>query len=198
MTFERGDHLRNRRGIYDHHGIYVSDDCVIEFGGSDLFRKGQISVRRVTLDQFAHTPNVEVVKHPSPGRMFGPNWLPGPLPPDEITTEAERLADLGTIFVGRYTLFGSNCEHLANWCVTGNYFESLQVKKFFQAQVAISMLLALTLRTSHRSPWWRTLAAIQILTTAISQYQWQRAPYKFWKGVERPPRGPDGTGSDWS
>jgi hypothetical protein len=46
MHFERGDHLRNRRGIYDYGGIYLCDDCVIEFGGSNRIRKGQISVQR--------------------------------------------------------------------------------------------------------------------------------------------------------
>ena len=60
--------------------------------------------------------------------MFGPNWLPSPLPRDQIVAEAERLAEIG--FIGKYTLFGSNCEHVANWCVSGNYFESLQTKKF--------------------------------------------------------------------
>jgi hypothetical protein len=49
--------------------------------GSNLLCKRQISVRRVTLARFAHTSKVEEVKHPSPGRMFGSNWLPRPLQP---------------------------------------------------------------------------------------------------------------------
>ncbi len=192
--YEPGDHLYERRGVYQHHGIYVSDDCVIQFGGSNLFRKGEIGIQRVSLEVFTRTGNVKVVLHPSPGRMFGPRWLPGPLPAGQIIAEAERLADMGTLFFGRYALFGSNCEHLANWCVTGNYFESLQVKRFFEAKVFVDQILILTQKRYHQKTWWRALIALSLISTVINQYQWQRAPYKFWKGIDRP----QGPGSDWS
>jgi lecithin:retinol acyltransferase len=51
--FERGEHLRVlRRGVYWHHGIYVSDQRVFEFGGGGLLAKDQSIIREVSLDKF--------------------------------------------------------------------------------------------------------------------------------------------------
>ena len=180
--FQYGDHLMVRRPGYAHHGIYVSDDRVIDFGGYDLRAKHRNGVRPVTLKDFAGGRKVEVVRHPSPGRMFGPNWLPNPLPPNQIVAEAERLAEIG--FIGKYTLFGSNCEHVANWCVTGNYFESLQTKKFFLAHAVALQIMVLLYRWKGPTRWWRVTCWALLLIAAIAQYQWQRAPYKFWEGAE--------------
>ncbi len=102
--------------------------------------------------------------------------------------EAERLATIG--FEGKFTLFGSNCEHFANWCVTGNYFESLQAKKFFRAQAALLPMMIVTARSNGCNKWWRITCSSLILISAIAGYQRQRAPYKFWQGVERPGAGP--------
>jgi hypothetical protein len=182
--FKYGDHLMARRPGFAHHGIYVSDDRVIDFGGYDVGSWHQHGVRAVTLQKFARGHKVDVVRHPSPGRMFGPDWLPDPLPPDQIVAEAERLAEIG--FEGKFTLFGSNCEHFANWCVTGNYFESLQTKKFFRRQVALLIVMILTARSSGRNKWWRITCSSLILISAITGYQRQRGPGKFWQGVDRP------------
>lgn len=182
--FRYGDHLRARRPGYAHHGIYVSDDRVIDFGGWDLHPVHRNGVRPTTLEQFARNSKVEVVHHPSPGRMFGPTWLPSPLPPEQIVAEAERLAAIG--LEGKYTMFGSNCEHFANWCVTGNYFESLQTKKFFRRQTALFVVMLLTARTSGRTKWWRITCSSLVLLSAFAGYQRHRAPHKFWQGVERP------------
>ena len=182
--FRYGDHLMVRRPGFAHHGIYVSDDRVIDFGGYDLRTRHRHGVRDVTLQQFARGRTAGVVRHPSAGKMFGSDWLPGPLPPERIVAEAERLAKIG--FEGKFTLFGSNCEHFANWCVTGNYFESLQTKKFFRVQAALLTLMILMARSSGHSKWWRIAWWSLILTSAIAGYQRQRAPYEFWKGVERP------------
>jgi hypothetical protein len=182
--FSYGDHLMARRPGFAHHGIYVSDDRVIDFGGYDVGSRHRNGVRPVTLQQFARGRKVAVVRHPSPGRMFGPDWLPGPLPAERIVAEAERLAKIG--FEGKFTLFGSNCEHFANWCVTGSYFESLQTKKLFRAQAALLTIMILTARSSGHSRWWRITCWSLILISAITGYQRRRAPYKFWQGVERP------------
>jgi Lecithin retinol acyltransferase len=183
--FSYGDHLTVRRPGFAHHGIYVSDDRVIDFGGYDLRARHRHGVRAVTLQQFARGGKVDVVRHPGAGGIFGPDWLPGPLPPERIVGEAERLAKIG--FEGKFTLFGSNCEHFANWCETGNYFESLQTKKFFRAQAALLIIMILTARSSGRDKWWRITCWSLILTSAVAGYQRRRAPYKFWQGVERPP-----------
>jgi HRAS-like suppressor 3 len=179
-----GDHLMVRRLGYAHHGIYVSDGRVIDFGAYDLRAKHRNGVRPVTLQQFAGGRKVEVVRHPSPGRMFGPDWLPGPLPPERIVAEAERLEKIG--FAGRYTLFGSNCEHVANWCVTGNYFESLQTKRFFRAHAMALMIMMLLSRSKGHTTWWRVTCWALVGVSAVAVYQRQRAPYQFWEGVERP------------
>jgi hypothetical protein len=186
--FQYGDHLMVRRPGFTHHGIYVSNDRVIDFGGYDLRARHRHGVRPVTLREFAGSGKVEVVQHPSPGRMFGPNWLPGPLPPDQIVAEAERLAEIG--FTGKYTLFGSNCEHFANWCVTGNYFESLQTKRFFVAHAVALQIMMLLYRWKGPTRWWRVTCSTLLLIAAIAQYQRRRAPYKFWEGVEINPKKP--------
>ena len=171
--FSYGDHLTAQRPGFSHHGIYVSDDRVIHFGGYDLRTRHRHGVRAVTLQQFARGRKVGVVRH-----------LTSPLPPEGIVAEAERLATIG--FEGKFTLFGSNCEHFANWCVTGNYFESPQTKKFFRTQAALLTIMILTARSSGRTKWWRITCSSLILISAIAEYQRQRAPHKFWQGVERP------------
>lgn len=48
--FSRGAHLRVRRGIYYHHGVYISDDRVIQFGsGVSLRDKHSTRIDAVTL-----------------------------------------------------------------------------------------------------------------------------------------------------
>ncbi len=48
-----GDHIRVRRfHLYWHHGIYISDARVIEFGGGNLFEKYRAAVRPTSLQQF--------------------------------------------------------------------------------------------------------------------------------------------------
>jgi Lecithin retinol acyltransferase len=171
--FSYGDHLTARRPGFAHHGIYVSDDRVIDFGGYDLRARHRHGVRAVTLQQFARGRKVGVARH-----------LPSPLPPGRIVDEAERLAQIG--FEGKFTLFGSNCEHFANWCVTGNYFESRQAKKFFRTQAALLTIMMLTARSSGRDKWWRITCSSLITVSAIAGYQRRRAPGKFWQGVDRP------------
>jgi HRAS-like suppressor 3 len=186
--FRYGDHLMVHRPGFTHHGVYVSDERVIDFGAYDSRTKRHNGVRPVTLEQFAGGRRVEVVQHPSPGRMFGPRWLPNPLPPDQIVAEAERLAEIA--FIGKYTLFGSNCEHVANWCVTGNYFESLQIKKFFRAHAIALLIMLLLHRWKGPNTVWRVTYWALLLLGAVAQYQWRRAPQKFWEGVEIKPGSP--------
>src|ERR1022692_1186946 len=39
QQFQYGDHLMVRRPGYDHHGVYASDERVIDLGGYDLLSK---------------------------------------------------------------------------------------------------------------------------------------------------------------
>ena len=53
QQFQYGDHLMVRRPGYDHHGVYASDERVIDLGGYDLLSKHRNGVHPVTLRQFA-------------------------------------------------------------------------------------------------------------------------------------------------
>jgi cell wall-associated NlpC family hydrolase len=63
--YRPGDHLivRRPRG-YDHHGIYISDDRVIQFGsGITLTDKSRTAVSAVTLAEFAQGGTATVARH---------------------------------------------------------------------------------------------------------------------------------------
>jgi len=48
-TFTPGDHLQVRRKLgYNHHGIYINDDRVIQFGGG-IFDKPHAAIEAVPL-----------------------------------------------------------------------------------------------------------------------------------------------------
>jgi Lecithin retinol acyltransferase len=60
-----GAHLQVwRRRLYHHHGIYVSDDRVIQFGsGITLLDKSQTSVNAVSLEEFERGGTAQRVRH---------------------------------------------------------------------------------------------------------------------------------------
>ena len=58
--FSLGDHLRVWRGYFWHHGTYVGDDRVVQFGGG-IFDKRHACVEEVTLSDFLQGGRVEVV-----------------------------------------------------------------------------------------------------------------------------------------
>jgi hypothetical protein len=63
--FRSGDHLKVRRPRgYDHHGIYISDDRVIQFGsGITLTGKSRAAVSAVTLAEFVQGSAAKVERH---------------------------------------------------------------------------------------------------------------------------------------
>lgn len=63
--FRSGDHLKVRRPRgYDHHGIYISDDRVIQFGsGITLTGKSRAAVSAVTLAEFVQGSAATVERH---------------------------------------------------------------------------------------------------------------------------------------
>jgi hypothetical protein len=65
--FQPGDHLQVSRGLYHHHGIYVSDERVIQFGsGVPLADKSHTRVDAVSLSDFENGGTAEVVRHGHP------------------------------------------------------------------------------------------------------------------------------------
>ena len=52
-TFDAGDHVKVKRLLYRHHGIYVDDCRVIDVsGGRNIFEKPKALVQARTLEDF--------------------------------------------------------------------------------------------------------------------------------------------------
>jgi Lecithin retinol acyltransferase len=139
--FQPGDHLkvRRRRG-YDHHGIYVTDDRVIQFGsGIRLWDKSRTAVNAVALPEFEDRGRAEV--EPSGYEsLLGTGYHPAADPGWKVVARAEFLLKLQHRLP--YNLIGHNCEIIANLCASQNWTESYQVRRWFgRKAVADGMLL---------------------------------------------------------
>jgi hypothetical protein len=141
-----GTHVRVHRRLagvgppYWHHGICVDGAEIIEFGGGDLWHKGETRIRRVTLRCFANGAEVEPVRHPI--TWMGLTYSHA-LPPDQVVDRAVWLLHHQP---PRYQLGHRNCESIAIWCATGD-FESFQVKRFLRwAPLVTLALMALSRR----------------------------------------------------
>lgn len=116
-----GDHVRVSRGLYSHHAIYVGNGWLIEFGSGFL----GVVVAYVEWQAFSRGSNVELVGCGG--------WV----------AAARAKSRLG---MGGFDLISRNCEHFANWCVTGQW-ESSQVKA-----VAVAAFSALLLALVTKKP----------------------------------------------
>lgn len=119
-----GDHIRVKRmhGIYTHHGIYVSDNEVIHFTGTDDDSIMDSSKNRVIssdLNFFLKGGELEVKEYTD--EEFQDLYAP-----DQIVAYARSC--LGD---GDYNVLFNNCEHFANVCTLGR-FRSHQVERLFQ------------------------------------------------------------------
>ncbi|MDY4544297.1 MAG: lecithin retinol acyltransferase family protein [Bacilli bacterium] len=118
---ERGDHIKVSRGLYSHHGIYVSDDEVIHFTGKDedsIFDWSKPEVIATDLDYFLKGGVLEV-------KEYTDDEFCDLYPADDIVKYARAcLGDKG------YNLVFNNCEHFANVCTLGR-FRSNQVERVF-------------------------------------------------------------------
>jgi len=116
-SLKHGDHLRTKGAFgfssMSHHAIYVGEDHIVHFtGGSDsdvsLQAKQRASIKREHINVIVSLANqngvqLEVVSRPS-----------NALDREVIVQRAlSRVGDKG------YNLILSNCEHFAQWCVTG-------------------------------------------------------------------------------
>ncbi len=160
-----GDHLRVWRGYFWHHGIYVGDDRVVQFGAG-IWHKLHSCIEEVPLRDFRQRGRVEIVpKHQKwPGLWGAAQWeLPSALPPEEIVRRARWLA--ARRFVGTYNLLGRNCESVALWCVC-NMCESLQRQHFQSLNASAAAVLgpAYTyLNRRGRLPSWAAWAMLAYL-----------------------------------
>lgn len=116
-----GDHIRVNRGIYCHHGIYISDSEVIHFTGNEddsILDWSKPEVISSDLDYFLKGDILEV-------KEYIDEELEDLYPVDHIVQYARAcLGDKG------YNLVFNNCEHFANTCTLGR-FRSKQVENVF-------------------------------------------------------------------
>lgn len=119
-----GDHIRVKRmhGLYTHHGIYVSDNEVIHFTGTDddnIMDSSKNMVISSDLNFFLKDGELEVKEYTD--EEFQDLYAP-----DQIVAYARScLGDDG------YNLIFNNCEHFANVCTLGR-FRSHQVERLLQ------------------------------------------------------------------
>lgn len=113
---QQGDHIRVSRGVYNHHGIYISHREVIHFSSKDddnLLGDGN-EVILTSLSQFLRTGILEV-------KIYNADERKDLYPVNDIVRWAkDSLGDSG------YNIVFNNCEHFANWCTLGR-FHSQQV-----------------------------------------------------------------------
>jgi hypothetical protein len=140
-VFAPGTHVRVHRQLpfvglpsYWHHGIYVADSEVIEFGGGDIWNKADTQIRTTSFTSFSQGDRVEQVSHPQ--RWSGLTYSL-PLPPEEVVDRARWLIYNQP---PTYRLGYRNCESIAIWCATGD-FESFQVKAFLRWKTPLTLLL---------------------------------------------------------
>lgn len=161
--FGAGDHLRVWRPLgpvgYYHHGIYIDDTRVVQFGGR-IRDKGQATIGAVSLPTFENSGTARLVPH------GGRTWWGAPrfdaIARDVTVRRAERLVE--THPEGLYDLFGYNCEQAATFCSTNSY-ESYQVRGYFAARSLVGIPVGLCVTARNRNG--RALSRVSRLGLAV-------------------------------
>lgn len=116
---KEGDHIRVSRGLYTHHGIFISNDEIIHFTGEEndnVMDWSNNEVIQSTLERFLLEGTLEI-------KIYTHEELEDLYPVEEIVQYARHcLGDRD------YNLIWNNCEHFANMCTLGR-FRSHQVEK---------------------------------------------------------------------
>jgi len=105
------DHIRVNRGLYNHHGIYVSDNEVIHFtgDGNDNLLGTDNEVISTNLSDFLKNGNCEI-------KIYTQDELRDLYSPETIIAYARAC-----IGESGYNLALNNCEHFANRCTLGKH-----------------------------------------------------------------------------
>jgi hypothetical protein len=133
-----GSHIVTPRHGYTHHGIYVGERRVVQYGGlSQGLRRGP--VEEVSLSQFAQRREIRV-------RLYESSHFDR----EEVICRARlRLGE------NRYHLLKNNCEHFCEWCVRGEP-RSYQVEELSaRCSRAWPVLLKLLHRVLFEQGWVR-------------------------------------------
>jgi len=185
--FQLGDHLRVWRwpGYY-HHGIYLSDDRVIQFGsGVTLASKGDVGITAVPLGDFEQSRTAVVVRHGYE------SWFTGQHPaadePWKIIARAEFMLKLQPRLP--YNLIGHNCEHVANLCVSQYWGESYQTRRFFGARSWTDMAFMFWLSRRSRAnlpvPRWLLPAVGAVAAASLGAiFTYNDQIRRFWQEIE--------------
>lgn len=118
-----GDQIRVNRGLYFHHGIYVSDDEVIQYAspkGSEVSPDTALIIK-TNLSTFLKDGEVEV-------RVYSDSEKKEVRSKDEIVKFARSMLGTG---LGEYDIINNNCEHFSNYCAFG-IKKSNQVEDIFK------------------------------------------------------------------
>jgi hypothetical protein len=138
-----GAHMVTPRRGYTHHGIYVGEGRVVQYGGlSRGLRRG--SVEEVPLSRFAQGRPVWV-------RLTESHWF------DQHEVVRRARLRLGE---DRYSVLTNNCEHFCEWCVRGEH-RSYQVDEGIRGYRGI--LLRLIELLARTRPPRRDAAAVDYL-----------------------------------
>ena len=111
-----GDQIRVSRGLYYHHGIYVSDDKVIQYAsprGSEISAPNALIIS-TTLDEFLKGGEVEV-------RTYSDEEKKRVRSKEDVVKFAKSMLGTG---LGEYDLINNNCEHFSNYCAFGEKFSN--------------------------------------------------------------------------
>lgn len=184
--FQPGTHLRVRRPrFYDHHGIYVSDDRVIQFGsGVTLTSKRAVGFSAVPLKDFEQGATAKPVRNDYSSPFSG--WHPPADEPWKIVERAEFLLRLQPRLP--YNLIGHNCEIIANMCVSGGWTESYQARKYFAVRVvtdaALMFWMARRSRAGQPMPRWvfPVVVAGSVATMGV-RFTYNDQIRRFWKEI---------------
>jgi hypothetical protein len=184
--FEPGDHIQVRRWpYYYHHGIYVSDDRVIQFGGG-IFDKPNASIEAVTLERFEQGRTAKVVRHGFASSFTG--YHPPADEPWKIVERAEYMLKLQPKF--KYNLIGHNCEHITNMCVSQYWGESYQTRRVFGARAAMDAAFMIWLSSRNRAnrpvPRWVLRSAFAVVAASLASiFAYNDQIRRFWREIEK-------------
>jgi len=185
--FQPGDHLHVRRPLgYFHHGIYISDDRVIQFGsGITLLDKSRTAVNAVSLAEFEDGGTATVVHHGYES-LLDTGYHPPADEPWKIVERAEFMLKLQPRL--QYNLIGHNCEHIANLCVSQYWGESYQVRRFFRNRAIVTgaFMIWLSARSRRSLPvpgWVAPVAVASALLTMITIGMYNEQVRKLWQEI---------------
>ena len=184
--FQPGDHLQVRRpALYYHHGIYVNDDRVIQFGsGVSLVNKRRVGITAVPLKGFEQGGTATAVRHGFDSLFSG--WHPTADEPWKVVARAEFLQRLQPRVP--YNLIGHNCEIIANMCASGGWTESYQARRYFGVRVVTDAALQFWIarRSRAKAPlpkWVLPVVAAGFLVSISVKFTYDDQIRRFWNEI---------------